>query len=175
MQLEYWHNKMCFVREGARPLSRSPPQFGKTQSPPLQNFWISHWMDYQDKDGKSKTIYPQIVKMLLEKDAQVDLKNKKGLSALMHTSAHGNSEVVKLLLEKGAQVDLQDSKGRSALMYASKEGRFEVAQLLLKRGAQVNLQNDDGMSAMMYASEKGHSELAKLLLENGALTCRPAE
>ena len=38
-----YYNVFC-VGGGTSPFHvRSPPQFGVTQSPPLQNIWISHW------------------------------------------------------------------------------------------------------------------------------------
>ena len=60
-----------------------------------------------------------MVKLLLEKNAHVDLLNGDGWSSLMCASQNGHCEVVELILEKGAQVCLQDDNGLSGLMLAS--------------------------------------------------------
>lgn len=48
----------------------------------------------------------EIVKMLLEKGADVDFFDKRGNTALMEASDNGHTAIVKLLLKKGADVDL---------------------------------------------------------------------
>ena len=98
----------------------------------------------------------------------VDLHNNDGVTALIVASKNGHSEVVKLLHECGAQVDLQSDDGSTALMAASKNGHSEVVKLLHEYGAQVDLQNNDGWTALMAASLNGHSEVVKLLHEYGA-------
>ena len=52
-----------------------------------------------------------IVKALLEYNAQVDLQDKNGWSSLMEASLKGNINVVQVLLKNNAQVDLQENKG----------------------------------------------------------------
>ena len=48
-----------------------------------------------------------VVKVLLEYNAQVDLQHSNGQSSLMAASYEGHVDVVKVLLESDAQVDLQ--------------------------------------------------------------------
>ena len=110
----------------------------------------------------------QIIKLLHEYGAQVDLQNNQGWTALMQASQNGRCEVVRLLHEYGAQVDLQNNGGWSALMAASADGHCEVVKLLHEYGAHVDLQNNDGLSALMAASYCGHFEVVKLLLQYGA-------
>ena len=59
----------------------------------------------------SKNGHGEVVKLLLEHGAQVDLQEENGWSALMSASQNGHGEVVKLLLEHGAQVYLQMGVG----------------------------------------------------------------
>ena len=109
----------------------------------------------------------EVVKMVLEKNAQVDLQDldNEGWSALMHASWNGHCEEVRLLL---AQVDLKNEKGHSGLVHASRKGHSEMVKILLEKGAQVDLQDGKGHFALMYASQNGHCEVVKLLLEKNA-------
>ncbi len=50
----------------------------------------------------------EIVRILLENGAHVDLQDENGLSALMKASENGQAHVVKILLENGAQINLKN-------------------------------------------------------------------
>ena len=53
--------------------------------------------------------YSDVVKLLLDCGAQVDLRNKCGSTSLMLARKNGNNDIVKLLLDSGAQIDLIDN------------------------------------------------------------------
>lgn len=111
----------------------------------------------------------EVVTLLLDRGAMVDLQDGNGLTPLMYaTGKKGNLEIAKVLLEKGAKISLQNNTGKSALMFASKEGDYEVASLLVENGAEVDLLDDSGWSPLMSASRSGGCEVAKLLLDCGA-------
>ena len=110
----------------------------------------------------------EIVKLLLDNRAKVDMQENNGVSALMMASDRGYIEVARLLLEQGAKVDMQANNGVSALVMASAQGHIEVARLLLEQGAKVDMQENDGVSALMLVSTNGHIEIVKLLLDNRA-------
>ena len=105
----------------------------------------------------------EVVKLLLEKGADVNAKNNDGYTALMAASLEGHPEVMKLLLEEGADVNAKEGRGISVLMSASTRGRAEVVKLLLKKGADVNAKNDDNLTALSIASVMGFPEVVKLL------------
>ena len=109
-----------------------------------------------------------IVKMLLENGADVNLGNNIGATALHFASEHGHREVVELLLGNGANINLADKEGATALHTASEEGYEKVVALLLERRAKVDLTDKDGTTALHVASINGHREVVALLLEKGA-------
>ncbi len=75
----------------------------------------------------------EMVQLLLEKGANIDLQGRSGLTALMMAVSKGHLEMAQLLLKKGANVDLQDMLNETALGKAIKKGYLEIAQLLLEK------------------------------------------
>ena len=63
-----------------------------------------------------------VVRLLLEKGADVNANYPSGVTALIWASREGHLNVVKLLLEKGADVNARDKFGRTALMMAAQWG-----------------------------------------------------
>ena len=69
------------------------------------------------------------MRLLLEKGAAVDAKNKKGTTALMGTCMLGHVEAAQLLLEKGADRTLADNDGDAAASYVERAPTEAKAQL----------------------------------------------
>lgn len=81
-------------------------------------------------------IQPNIVKMLLDKDANVNAQETNGATALMYvssnkqTTSEKRTQTVKMLLDKGADKSLKDDKGRTAAMLAKEFDNKDVIELL---------------------------------------------
>ena len=112
--------------------------------------------------------HAEVIKLLLEKGAEINAKANNGATALMMAAYQGHTEIIKLLLEKGADVNAKSKDGITALWQAAQNGHTEVVKLLLEKGAEVNAKDTDGGTALMVASESGHTEVVKLLLDKGA-------
>ena len=69
----------------------------------------------------------QCVKLLVDKDAFINVQNTDGQTPLMIAAQLGKSEVVELLLAKGADTALIDAHGKTALMLAAENGYEEIA------------------------------------------------
>ncbi|KAF7972855.1 hypothetical protein HWV62_16888 [Athelia sp. TMB] len=110
----------------------------------------------------------EIVRMLLDKGANVNAEGGTYGSALQAASVGGYLEVAKLLMDKGANVNFEGGIYVSALRAASEFGHLELVKLLLDRGANVNAEGRAFGSALQAACTEGHLELAKLLLDKGA-------
>ncbi|UKZ49434.1 hypothetical protein TrVGV298_003681 [Trichoderma virens] len=121
-----------------------------------------------------------VVKLLLEKGANVNAQDGGGWTPLSWAADGGHEAVVKLLLKKGAKVDAQDRYGQTPLRQAA-DGRHEaVIKLLLEKGANVNAQDSGGRTPLSQAIATavrrrygrplrgGHEAVVKLLLEEGA-------
>ncbi|HEB74626.1 MAG TPA: ankyrin repeat domain-containing protein [Candidatus Desulfofervidus auxilii] len=104
------------------------------------------------------------VKKLLEQGANVNLRDRNGMTALMLAVRKGQISVVKLLLEKEADVNTQDDfMGWTALILASALGYTNIVKLLLENGADVDIKDKNGMTALKYAMKNGHEEIVKLI------------
>jgi ankyrin repeat protein len=79
--------------------------------------------------------YTEIAKLLVEKGADVDARDKDGFTALMMAAWQGHAEIAKLLIDRGADVNAEANDGFTALMAAEKGGYTEIVKLLKAAGA----------------------------------------
>jgi ankyrin repeat protein len=77
----------------------------------------------------------EIVKLLLNKGANVNAQAGMGTTALMNAAAIGNLEMAKTLIDKGADVNTQDAQGLTALSHAKVAKKEEIVDLLKAHGA----------------------------------------
>ncbi|ODM18634.1 hypothetical protein SI65_05251 [Aspergillus cristatus] len=106
-----------------------------------------------------------VVKLLLDKGADKDIKDDDRQTALFMAAQNGHQAVVKLLLDKGAKLDTKDDNGRTALLYTAYNGNEAVVKLLLDQGADLEAKDEKGRTALLWASENGHTAVVKLLLD----------
>ena len=111
-----------------------------------------------------------IVKILIEKGANLDFQDDYGHTALMYTLYNKDIDTAKMLIEKGADLDIQDSRKDTVLMKAVRKGNNKLAELLIEKGANLNLKNNDKETALTLAVGKGNSRLTQLLMEKCADT-----
>ena len=79
--------------------------------------------------------YTEIIKLLLEKGADANVKVKDGSLPLTTAVLQGRTEIVKLLLEHKADANVKTSDGVTVLAFAKNNGYIEIAQLLENAGA----------------------------------------
>lgn len=108
------------------------------------------------------------VRFLLENEADVDIRETDGMTALMWSSYNGYDGIVRLLLDNGANVDIQNENGWVALHCASRFGHTYIVKLLLDHGADVNVQEMDNWTSLMWSSYSGYIDVTRLLLKYGA-------
>ena len=105
---------------------------------------------------------------LLQRDADVNVLDKRGFSPLHQASEEGRIDIVRFFLEHDADINLQSSTGITPLGFASHAGEIEVSRLLLQRGASVNFQSKRGHSPLHGTVKRGHLDVVRLLIESGA-------
>lgn len=126
-------------------------------------------------DGSSALLYAayqgdaELVKALLDKGANPNLRNEYGAFALSEAVQQGSQPIVDMLLSHKADANLGNVEGETALMVAARSGNLAAAQALLKAGAKVNAkENWGGQTAVMWAAAQSQTEMLKLLIKNGS-------
>jgi hypothetical protein len=126
------------------------------------------------KPGREK-----FLELFIERNADVNAKDKFGFTPLMNAVVHQNLNAIRILVESGANVNLPEESGRTPLHNAilHEYPSLKVVDLLLDLGANPNLETDGGTSCLKMALNlfKSRSEesymgkrIAKLLIERGA-------
>lgn len=81
-----------------------------------------------------------LVQLLLERQAAVNIQDKQGRTPLHYASAMGAEDIVTMLLEAGANPNLQDKQGRTSLMEAYSKKQAKIAEILKNAGADPAIQ-----------------------------------
>lgn len=71
-----------------------------------------------------------IVELLLKRNADTDIPDSNGTTALHYAVMFKNYDIIKLLIEARANVTLKDNRGRSALEYAQMLNEKKITNLL---------------------------------------------
>ena len=110
----------------------------------------------------------ELAKLLVERDADINIQTNAGETALLLAIWWGHTELVKLLVTNDADINIQNKAGDTALMKAAKTRRTEIAELLIAQNADINMQNNTGDTVLIIAAWWGQTELVKLLVTNDA-------
>ena len=98
----------------------------------------------------------EVVRFFINRGANIEAKDKDGLTPLMFAAMHAETEVLSLLLEKGAKTETTDKKARTAVQIAYDCGHPDSALAILaheqrKRDLaeekRVNFLNDEAAQA----------------------------
>jgi len=108
------------------------------------------------------------LKLLIDKDINLNVSDETGLTALMSAAHKGHVEILELLLYAGVSVDAKDSLGYTALMFSCNSGNLSCAKYLIDNGANVNEADNDGSTPIMFCAQHGYNDVVRLLLEKGA-------
>jgi ankyrin repeat protein len=144
--------------------------------------------------GEGGEQHQQIVQLLVDHGANINIADKDGVTPLEHARARGFSEIEQILLEaarvrdqgliaasaagdadavqgwllQGASVHAQDEAGVTALIAAAYRNHLEVAALLIEADADVNAKDQTQQSAYLIATSDGYLELLQMTLKAGA-------
>lgn len=118
----------------------------------------------------------EIVKLLLEKGADINGKTAYGDSPLIKAAERKNNEIVEFLLSEGADVNQPNDFGKTVFIAWSAFGDLEHVKLALSYGAKVNEgymgltgeeRGEMGLTALQTSAFHGKLEVIKVLLLHG--------
>ena len=119
-------------------------------------------------DGKEKKpgdeVIAEIVRLLLDKGAKVNVKDDAGWTPLIMASMTGFVKTVNILIEHKADMEARDLlKGEAPLSWAAEMGHVEVVKALLVKGADPGAKDKAGQTALDHAKKNEHSKVVEVL------------
>src|SRR5205814_954154 len=119
---------------------------------------------------------PEIVKVLLDRGADIKRTTKYGVSVL-HATAHHSSTprtMITFLIENGAVVDSKDIYGSTPLRFATWRKDNDALEVLLEHGADLNHRDIGGSihSAVILSRDLAKT---KICLRQGTLNLSEPE
>ena len=113
------------------------------------------------------------VRALIQKNADVNVTEGDGATALHWASYRDQLEIADLLIRSGAKVNAANDLGATPLWLAAQNGSAAMTRRLLQAGADPNQPLTAGETPLMLAARAGNAEVVDLLAAKGAaLTAR---
>ena len=146
-------------KDGVTPLHLALDLFGEMKMEAVLMLIEDMPVAAQNKDGEtplhlaSQYEEVEVVRMLIERGADVSAQNKEGETPLHRALEYGNVGVVRMLIESGTDVSAQNKDGMTPLHLASLHRRVEAVRMLIEHGADVAAQNKNGETPLHRASQ----------------------
>ncbi|MCG8372518.1 MAG: ankyrin repeat domain-containing protein [Balneolales bacterium] len=109
-----------------------------------------------------------ILKLLYENNADINLKCEYGRNALIWAafSANSHQDIIKQLLKWGIDINSKDSDGNNALFWALYRRNYILAKYLIEAGIDIDSKNFKGVPSARYILNKTkHENLSPKLRE----------
>uniref|UniRef100_A0A6G1S7Z7 Kinase D-interacting substrate n=1 Tax=Aceria tosichella TaxID=561515 RepID=A0A6G1S7Z7_9ACAR len=116
----------------------------------------------------SKDGLVDIAKLLIEKDAFVNLSDRYGHTALIHATKSGHVEIVEVLIKAKADIDHIGFDKKSATFWSVEKGYIEVTRALLKMNPNLEIITNEGETCLIRAVKLRRYDIISLLLNHGA-------
>ncbi|MCH2245520.1 MAG: ankyrin repeat domain-containing protein [Crocosphaera sp.] len=110
----------------------------------------------------------EMLELLINHGADVNAKDKSGITPLHHGVSIANKEIVQLLINHGADVNAKDDYVRTPLNFGVSIANKEIVQLLINHGADVNAKDKSGITPLHDAVFAENKEIVELLINHGA-------
>ncbi|CAI5659762.1 caskin-2-like isoform X3 [Oreochromis aureus] len=129
-------------------------------------------INYQDSDGFSALHHAaltgtiELLSLLLEAQATVDIKDINGMRPLHYAAWQGKADSVLLLLRAGASVNSPSNDGQIPLHLSAQYGHYEVSEMLLQHQSNPCFMNKAKKTPLDLACEFGRLKVTQLLLSS---------
>lgn len=101
------------------------------------------------------------IRFLLQRGADPNIRNKKGITPLQLATAMGFTDGVEALIKGGASVNVSDQTGETPLIAAVHARNVPMVRLLLEKGADPDHNDNSGRSARDYVELMTGNSLLK--------------
>jgi ankyrin repeat protein len=117
-----------------------------------------------------KTINARIVELLIRGGANVDLRDRYNMTALLYAANRPipQNTVLKLLRAAGATPEARDYGGNGLIFYAIQHHQYARIPALLSVGANINERDQEGRTVLMRATRSMDRRAVPYLLQHGA-------
>uniref|UniRef100_A0AAR2IUQ9 CASK interacting protein 1 n=1 Tax=Pygocentrus nattereri TaxID=42514 RepID=A0AAR2IUQ9_PYGNA len=129
-------------------------------------------VNFQDTDGFSALHHAalngnlELISLLLESQAIVDIKDQKGMRPLHYAAWQGKCEPMKMLLKAGSSVNSQSDEGQIPLHLSSQHGHYDGSEMLLQHQSNPCIRDHAGKTPLDLACEFGRVSVVQLLLNS---------
>jgi hypothetical protein len=105
-------------------------------------------------------------RFLLQRGADPNIRNKKGITPLQLATALGFTDGVEALIKGGASVNVSDQTGETPLITAVHSRNVPLVRLLLEKGADPDHNDNSGRSARNYVALMSGNTLLSQEIDN---------
>jgi len=128
-------------------------------------------LDARDHNGNTPLMWAslngnaQLVELLIDQGAAVNMQNFVGETALFIAAARGFDKICTLLVENGADTRFANIDGATPTHIAAAGGYVDVVKTLVSHGSFVNCVDEEGDTPLHYAVREGKKDIIELLVK----------
>lgn len=113
--------------------------------------------------------YFPISKYLIEKKANLNVRNKFGFSPLHFAALYNDTLLLEELLNNGANYNDTTNNGETPLLIAAYNGSLQALNYLINVGVDINTSDKYGFTPLMVSCQFGHIDIVYSLIQNWAV------
>lgn len=109
--------------------------------------------------------YNGIIKMLLDHNANIDLRDFSGNTALNIAASEGDISTMRILIEHGANKENRDNYGMTPFLNAANKDHHEAVKFLAEMGADINAVSHEGNPVEHFLARSAYPHRSAALMD----------
>ena len=155
--------------DARNPQRQTPLLFALTRrQPDIIKSVLAKTEDVNQRDGRQQSTslmyavmhrngHPKLLDAIIEKGADINLKNSRKQTALHVACYYNNIEAAKAIIKAGADLDLQDNNSNTPMLAACTASP-ELVSAMLSKGADPKSTNRQGQTALHLACQASYPQ-----------------